>query len=71
MRITNEIATQIVDLGGERHAMTVLLRPSAWEELQAENPPQLNPEATPSAIFGLPIRVTHEAALEVQVLFES
>jgi hypothetical protein len=67
MRITNEIVQQIVELGGRDDAMTVFLRPSAWDELQSENPTQLNTETTPPTIFGLPIRVTTEARLEVQV----
>jgi hypothetical protein len=36
--------------------------------LQTENPPQLNAQTTPPTIFGLPIRVTLEAGMEVQVL---
>jgi hypothetical protein len=67
MRITNEIVQQIVELGGRDDAMTVFLQPSAWDELQIENPPQLNTETSPPTIFGLPIRVTTEALMEVQV----
>ncbi len=48
--------------------MTVFLRPAAWEELQAETPPQLNTQTSPPTIFGLPIRVTTEAVMEVQVI---
>lgn len=48
--------------------MTIVLQPSTWEQLQTENPPQLNAQTTPPTIFGLPIRVTLEAGMEVQVL---
>jgi hypothetical protein len=58
MKICNEIVQQIVELGGRDDAMTVFLHPSAWEELQAENPPQLEAQASPPTIFGLPIRIT-------------
>jgi hypothetical protein len=68
MRIANEIADQITDLGGRDDAMTVFLSPQAWESLQAENPPQLNIQISPPTIFGLPIRVTTEAVMEVQVV---
>ena len=68
MRITNEIVYQIAELGGRDDAMSVFLRPSAWEELQAENPPQLDAQASPPTIFGLPIRTTTEANREVQVI---
>jgi hypothetical protein len=68
MRITNEIVNQITELGGRDDAMTVFLQPSAWEELQTENPPQLDAQASPPTIFGLPIRVTTEARMEVQVI---
>ena len=34
MRITNEVANQITELGGRDDAITVLLRPSAWDELR-------------------------------------
>lgn len=67
MRITNEIVQQIVELGG-RDDMTIILRQSAWDELQIENPPQLNAETIPPTIFGLPIKVNPEAIMEVQVL---
>jgi len=68
MRIADEIANQIIDLGGRDDAMTVFLRPAAWEYLKAENPPQLNTQTSPPTIFGLPIRVTTEADMEVQVI---
>ena len=68
MRICNEIAQQIIELGGRDGAMTVFLQPWAWEELQEENPPHLNAQATPPTIFGLPIRITTEALTEVQVI---
>jgi len=69
MRITNEIVYQIAELGGRDDAMSVFLRSSAWEELQAENPPQLDAQASPpTIIFGLPIRTTTEADREVQVI---
>jgi hypothetical protein len=68
MRITNEIVHQIAELGGRDDAMTVFLLPAAWEELQAENPPQLDTEASPPTIFGAPVRVTKEANMEVQVI---
>ena len=68
MRISNEIAQQIIELGGRDDAMTVFLQPWAWEELQEENPPHLNVRATPPTIFGLPIRITTEALTEVQVI---
>lgn len=44
MRITNEIVNQVTELGGRDDAMTVFLQPSAWDELQTENPPQLDVE---------------------------
>jgi hypothetical protein len=68
MRIANEIADQITELGGRDDAMTVFLSPQAWEYLQAENPPQLNTQISPPTIFGLPIRVTTETVMEVQVI---
>lgn len=68
MRITNEIIHQIAELGGRDDAMTIFLRPSAWKELQAENPPQLDAQASPPTIFGQPIRTTTEADNEVQVI---
>ena len=68
MKIANEIADQITDLGGRDDAMTVFLSPAAWEYLQAENPPQLNTQTSPPTIFGLPIRVATEAVMEVQVI---
>jgi hypothetical protein len=68
MRITTEIVQQIIELGGQDDAMTVFLRPSAWGELQAENPPQLDIQGNPPTIFGLPIRVTPEARMDVQVI---
>ena len=68
MKITNEFVDQITVLGGRDDAMTIVLQPSTWEQLQTENPPQLNAQTTPPTIFGLPIRVTLEAAMEVQVL---
>jgi hypothetical protein len=69
MRITNEIVNQITELGGQDDAMKVFLQPSAWDELQAENPPQLDAQGNPPTIFGLPIRrVTTEAPMEVQVI---
>jgi hypothetical protein len=68
MKICNEIVQQIVELGGRDDAMTVFLQPSAWEELQAENPPQFEAQASPPTIFGLPIRITTEAPMEVQVI---
>ena len=68
MRIADEIANQITDLGGRDDAMTVFLRPPAWEYLQAENPPQLDTQTSPPTIFGLPIRVTTEADMHVQVI---
>jgi hypothetical protein len=70
MRICNEIAQQIIELGGRDDAMTVFLQPWAWEELQEENLPHLNAQATPPTIFGLPIRITTEALMEVQVTLE-
>jgi hypothetical protein len=48
--------------------MTVFLQPGAWDELQTENPPQLDVRGGPPTIFGLPIRVTTEARMEVQVI---
>src|SRR4028119_1659613 len=68
MRITNEIVNQIMELGGRDDAMTVFLEPWAWEALQNENPPQLNAQAKPPIIFGLPIRVTTEADMPIQVV---
>lgn len=68
MRITDEIATQITTLGGRDNAMTVFLHPSAWAELQNENPPHLDAEATPPTIFQVRIRVTGEASAEVQII---
>ena len=67
MRICNEIAQQIIELGGRDDAMMVFLQPRAWEELQEENSPHLSAQATPPTILGLPIRVTTEALTEVQV----
>jgi hypothetical protein len=58
MRVTNEIVHQFTELGGRDDAMTVFLQPWAWEELQNENPPQLDTQGSPPTIFGLPIRVT-------------
>ena len=71
MRVTNEIVNQICELGGRDDAMTVLLEPQAWEELQDENPPQLDAQASPPIIFGLPIRVATEATMAIQVVPES
>jgi hypothetical protein len=68
MRITNEIVNQITELGGQDDAMTVFLQPSAWDELQTENPPQLDVQGNLPTIFGLPIRVITEAPMEVQVI---
>ena len=68
MRITNEIANQITELGGRDDAMTVFLQPSAWDELQTENLPQLDVQGNPPTIFGLPIRITMEARMQVQVI---
>ena len=68
MRITNEIVNQICERGGRDDAMTVFLEPWAWEGLQEENPPQLDAQASPPIIFGLPIRVTTEADMEIQVV---
>jgi len=68
MRIANEIADQITNLGGRDDAMSVFLSPRAWEYLQLENPPQLNTQISPPTIFELPIRVTTEADMEVQVI---
>ena len=71
MKICNEIVQQIVELGGRDDAMTIFLHPSAWDELQAENPPQLEAQASPPTIFGLPIRIMTEASMEVQVAPEA
>ncbi len=68
MRVTNEIVNQITELGGRDDAMTVYLQPSAWDELQTENPPQLDVQGKPPTILGLPIRVTTEALMEVHVI---
>ena len=68
MRITNEIVSQITELGGQDDAMTVFLQPSAWDELQTENSPQLDTQASPPTIFGLPIRITTEPRMEMQVI---
>ena len=68
MRVTTEIVHQICELGGRDDAMTVLLEPQAFEELQDENPPQLDAQASPPTIFGLPIRVATEATMEIQVV---
>lgn len=68
MRITNEIVNQVTELGGRDDAMTVFLQPSAWDELQTENPPQLDVEGNPPIIFSLPIRVTTEARMKVHVI---
>jgi hypothetical protein len=68
MRITDEIVHQFTELGGRDDAMTVFLQPSAWQELQEENPPHLDVQASPPSVFGLPIRVTTEAPMEVQVI---
>jgi hypothetical protein len=68
MRITNEIASTIDVLGGADDATTIFLQPSAWEELQVENPPHLNAQSSPPTIFGAPIRVTTESGVEVQVI---
>ena len=68
MKICNEIVQQIIELGGRDDAMTVFLQPSAWEELQAENPAHFEAQASPPTIFGLPIRITTEAPMEVQVI---
>ncbi len=68
MRVTNEIVNQITELGGRDDAMTVFLQPGAWDELQTENSPQLDVRGGPSTIFGLPMRVTTEARMEVQVI---
>jgi hypothetical protein len=68
MRITDEIATQITTLGERDEAMSVFLRPSAWAKLQDENPPHLDAETTPPTIFWVPIRVSEETDMEVQVI---
>jgi len=68
MRITNEIVHQFTELGGRDGAMTVFLQPSGWDDLQEENPPQLDAQANPPTVFGLPIRVTTEAPMEVQII---
>jgi hypothetical protein len=68
MKVANEIVNQICELGGRDDAMTVFLEPWAWEALQNENPPQLNAQARPPIIFSLPIRVTTEAAMAIQVV---
>ena len=68
MRITNEIVNQIAELGGRDDAMTIFLQPSVWDELQTENPPQLDAQSSPPTVFGLPVRVTTEALMEVQVI---
>jgi hypothetical protein len=68
MRIANEIVNQITKLGGRDDAMTVFLSPQAWENLQLENPPQLNTQISPPTIFELPIRVTTEEVMEVLVI---
>jgi hypothetical protein len=68
MRITNEIVHQFTELGGPDDAMTVFLQSLAWDELQEENPPQLDAQASPPTVFGLPIRVTTEALTEVRVI---
>jgi hypothetical protein len=68
MRITNEIVNQIAELGGRDDAMTVFLQPTAWDELRTENPPQFDAQGNPPTVFGLPVRVTTEALMEVQVI---
>jgi hypothetical protein len=68
MKTCNEIVQQIIEPGGRDDAMTVFLQPSAWEELQAENPPQFEAQANPPTIFWLPIRITTEAPVEVRVV---
>jgi hypothetical protein len=68
MKITNEIVNQIMELGGRDDAMTVFLEPWAWEGLQNENPPQLDAQASPPMIFGLPVRVTKKVDMAIQVV---
>ena len=42
-------------------AMTVFLQPSVWDQLQTENPPQLDAQSSTPTVFGLPVRVTHRS----------
>jgi hypothetical protein len=68
MKVTNEIVNQICELGGRDDAMTVFLEPWAWEGLHEENPPQFDAQADPPTIFGLPIRVTTQSNMAIQVV---